>query len=118
MPPENKGTRGQDRKAREHHWLPPCRFLGPLTFSIASLNFKSSMTEHEAVLRFTNQYGIKISEHVINQGLFFVSVLHFFGPNDDDYEIPLDSPLPEMTCFNSSEVLHLSEEVARWEKLA
>ncbi len=105
-----------DGMRKSHHWLPPCRFLGPLSSRIASLRFRSSLTEHQAIVRFTNQYGLKISENNINEGLYFVSILHFLGPNDEDYDLAYDAPIPEMTCFNSREVVSLSEVVARWER--
>ena len=107
----------QDLEGWPDHWPPPCKFLGPLVFNITSLNFRSSLTEHQAVIRFKNHYGVKITENLFHEGLFLVAILRFYGPNDGDYDLVRHSPVPDLTWyFTSHEVFSLSEKVAQWEK--
>jgi hypothetical protein len=117
MPPTRKSQPEQELKDWPQHWPPPCKFLGPLIFNITSFSFRSSLTEHQAIIRFKNRYGIKISENFFHEGLFLVDILKFHGSNDDDYVLVHHSPLPDLTWYaNSSEIFTLSEKVAQWER--
>jgi hypothetical protein len=119
MSPEMKTKTEQDLQGWPNHWPPPCKFLGPLIFNITSLNFRSSLTEHQAIIRFKNHYGVRISENLFNEGLFLVAVLRFYGPKDGDYNLVHHAAVPDLTWyFTSSEVFSLSEKVAQWERPA
>ena len=113
-----KAATEQDLKGWPNHWPPPCKFLGPLIFNITSLNFRSSLTEHQAIIRFKNQYGVRISENLFHEGLFLVAILRFYGPHDGDYDLTHHSPIPDLTWFcTGPEVFSLSEQVAQWQRL-
>jgi hypothetical protein len=117
MTPEIKAQTAQDLQGWPNHWPPPCKFLGPLIFNITSLNFRSSLTEHQAIIRFKNQYGVRISENLFHEGLFLVAILKFYGPNDGDYDLVHDSSFPDLTWyFTGHEVFSFSEKVAQWER--
>ncbi len=114
---ENEALTEQDLKGWPSHWPPPCKFLGPLIFNIISLRATSTLTEHQAILRFKNRYGVRISENFFHQGLFLVDILRFHGIADDAYDLVYDAPIPDPTWyFNSQEVFALSEQVAQWER--
>ena len=116
MTPTIKTKMEQDLKEWPKHWPPPCKFLGPLIFSITSLHFRSSLTEHQAIIRFKNQYGVRISENLFHEGLFLVAILRFSSPEDDDYDLVHQTPFPDLTWYcNGQEVFSLSEKVAQWE---
>lgn len=115
MEPNPKIIKDLDLQGWPAHWPPPCKFLGPLIFSITSIHFCSSLTEHQAIIRFQNQYGVRIAENFFHGGLYLVAILRFYGPHPDDYSLVHDTPLPEFTWyFDSHEVFALTEEVARW----
>ena len=117
MSSETQAKTEQALQEWPNHWPPPCKFLGPLTFNITSLSFRSSVTEHQAIIRFKNQYGVRISENLFNEGLFLVAVLRFFGPRDGDYDLIQHVPGHDLAWyFTGSEVFSLSEKVAQWER--
>jgi hypothetical protein len=96
-------------------WPLPDAFFGSLLPTIISLHYISTMTEHEIVVRFKNQYGVKISQNFMHNSLFLVSILKFTDANLNNFVIVHDSLFPELTwCFNSEEILKICEKVARW----
>ncbi len=104
-----------DLQGWPQHWPPPCKFLGPLIFNITSLSFQSSLTEHQAIIRFKNRYGVRISENLFHDGLFLAAILRFYGPHEDDYDLIPHAPFPDVTWYcTSQEVFSLSEKVAQW----
>jgi hypothetical protein len=112
-----KTAREIDLQGWPKHWPPPCKFLGPRFFNIISLHIKSSLTEHQAIIRFKNQYGVKISENLFHEGLFLVAILRFYGPHEVDYDLVHHSPFPDLTWYcTGQEVFSLSEKVAQWER--
>jgi hypothetical protein len=116
MTPASKTNAMPDLEGWPSHWPPPCKFLGPLIFNITSLKFRSFLTEHQAIIRFKNQYGVRISENHFHEGLFLVAILRFYGPNDGDYDLVDDSPVSDLSWyFTGHEVFSLSEKVAQWE---
>jgi hypothetical protein len=116
MPPTMKTQTEQDLRGWPNHWPPPCKFLGPLSFNIISLTFCTSLTEHQAIIRFRNQYGIRISENLFHEGLFLVAVLRFYGPRDGDYDLVKNAPVPDLNWYlTGNEIFSLSEKVAQWE---
>jgi hypothetical protein len=117
MAPTIKTMTERELQGWPNHWPPPCKFLGPLIFNITSLRVNSSTTENQAVFRFKNQYGIKISENFFHEGLFLVTILRFYGPNDGDYDLVRHSPVPDLTWYyTGQEVFSLSEKVAQWDR--
>jgi hypothetical protein len=115
--PKIKTETAQDLQGWPSHWPPPCKILGPLIFNITSLKFKSSLTENQAVIRFKNQYGVRITENLFHEGLFLVAILKFYGPNDGDFDLVHDSSFPDLAWyFTGHEVFSLSERVAQWER--
>ena len=116
MSPEVKTNQEIELQGWPNHWPPPCKFLGPQIFHITSISFQSSLTEHQAIIRFQNQYGVRIAENLFHEGLFLVAILKFAGPLDDDYEFVHHLPFPELTWYcTGQEVFSLSEQVAQWE---
>jgi hypothetical protein len=117
MSPIIKTKMEQELQEWPKHWPPPCKFLGPLIFKINSLYFRSSLTENQAIIRFKNQYGVRISENLFNEGLFLVAVLKFYGPNNGDYDVVSHSPVPDLAWYcTGQEVFSLSEKVSQWER--
>jgi hypothetical protein len=117
MPPLAETEREIELQGWPNHWPPPCKFLGPLIFNLISLHFKSSLTEHQAIFRFKNQYGIKVSENLFHEGLFLVAILQFHGPHEVDYDLVHNSPFPDLTWYcTGQEFFSLSEKVSQWEK--
>ena len=115
MSPTVKTKTEIDLEGWPKHWPPPCKFLGPLIFNLTSLHFKSSLTEHQAIIRFKNQYGVRISENLFHEGLFLVAIMRFYGPQDGDYDLVQHSPFPDLTWYcTGQEVFSLSERVAQW----
>jgi hypothetical protein len=115
MPTTGKTKTGQELQGWPDHWPPPCKFLGPLIFNITSLHVQSTLTEHQAVLRFKNHYGVKISENFFHEGLFLVAILRFYGPHDGDYDLVRHSPVPDLAWYcTGQEVFSLSEKVCQW----
>jgi len=114
MSPKTKHKAEKDLKGWPNHWPPPYKFLGPLIFNITSLNFSSSLTERQTIIRFKNQYGVRISENLLHEGLFLVAILRFYGPDDGYYDLVDHSDLD--WYFTGNEVFSLSERVARWER--
>jgi hypothetical protein len=99
-------------------WPSPSVFLGPLVADIAFLHYNSAKLEHQVVIRFKNQYGVKISQHFLHDGLYAVAFLRFFGPKLDKYRLVKDSSIQETTwCFTNAEVLAICDKVARWGKM-
>jgi len=102
-----------DLKCWPDLWPPPDVFLGPLVAEIASLHHISAMMEHQVIIRFKNNYGIKISQVSFHEGLYSVAVLKFYGAKLENYRLAKNTSIPEMIwCFNNSEVLAMCEEVA------
>jgi len=117
MTPQIRIETTPDLQGWPNHWPPPCKFLGPSTFNITSLKFKSSLTETQAVIRFKNQYGVRITENFFHEGLFLVAILKFYGPHDGDFDLVHDSSFPDLTWyFTGHEVFSLSERVAQWDR--
>ena len=117
MMADNKIITAQDLEGWPSHWLPPCKFLGPLVYQITSVIFLTTLTEHQVTLRFKNRYGVRISENFFHKGLYLVDVLKFRGLKDDQYDLVYDAPVPDsIWYFNSHEVFALSEKVAQWER--
>jgi hypothetical protein len=117
MPPTVKPNQEIELQGWPNHWPPPCKFLGPQIFNITSLHFTSSLTEHQAIIRFKNQYGVKISENLFHEGLFLVAILKFSDPHDGDYDLVRHAPFPDVTWYCTGlEVFSLSEKVAQWER--
>jgi hypothetical protein len=115
MSPTAKTEREIELQGWPNHWPPLCKFLGPLFFNIISLHFKSSLTEHQAIIRFKNRYGVKISENLFHEGLFLVAILKFYGPHELDHDLVHHSPFPDLTWYcTGQEVFSLCEKVAQW----
>jgi|GEM_PF-1970261 hypothetical protein len=115
MPSSIKTTMEIDLKKWPNHWPPPCKFLGPLVFTISSLRCNSSLTEHQAIIRFKNRYGVRISENLFHEGLFLVAVLKFHGPREGGYDLVHQFPFPDLTWYcTGPEIFSLSERVAQW----
>jgi hypothetical protein len=96
-------------------WPSPSVFLGPLVADIAFLRYVFAGLEHQVIIRFKNQFGVKISQHFLHDGLYSVAFLSFFGPKLDKFRLVMDSPIPEMTwCFTNAEVFAKCDKVARW----
>lgn len=113
--PKNTVITNQDLMGWPNHWPPSDKFLGSLTFDIISLNFKSSYTEHRVIIRFRNRYGVEISENFINEGLYLVAILRFYGADQNEYNLVHNSPIPELSCcFSSHDVFQICQEVAQW----
>jgi len=96
-------------------WPSPDLFLGSVVPDIVSLHYISTMLEHQVVVRFKNNYGIKISQVSIHHGLYSVAVLRFYGSHLKKHRLVKNSLVPEMLwCFKTSDVLSVCEEVAQW----
>ena len=114
MSPATRTKTEQELQQWPNHWPPPGKFLGPLIFRITFLHFRSSLTENQAIIRFHNQYGVRISENLFQEGLFLVAILRFYGPHDGDYDLVSHS---DLTWYcTGQEVFSLSEQVAQWER--
>ena len=106
-----------DLKSWPHLWPSPEMILGSVIDNIASLQHISGMMDHQVIIRFKNNYGIKITQISIQQGLYSLAVLRFYGSHLKKYRLVKNSVIPEMLLFfNNSEVLAICEEVARWVK--
>lgn len=69
--------------------------------------------ENQVVVRFKNDYGVKISQSRLHEGLYTVAVLKFHGPLHHEFNLVNDAAVPDLTwCFNSDEVYMLCEEIA------
>ncbi|MDI6853122.1 MAG: hypothetical protein QME75_05895 [Deltaproteobacteria bacterium] len=85
--------------------------------SVASLRSSSLISEYQVLVRFKNDYGVRISQSRLHEGLYIVAVLKFHGPQITEYQAVNDSSVPGLTwCFNSQEVYMLCEEIARWNR--
>ena len=105
-----------DLKSWPHLWPSPDLFLGSVVADIASLHYIPAMMEHQVIIRFKNNYGVKISQISIHQGLYSVSILRFYGSHFKKYRLVKNSFIPQIFLFFSkNEILAMCEEVAQWE---
>ena len=105
-----------DLKSWPHLWPSPDLLLGSVVANIASLNYIPAMMEHQVIIRFKNNYGVKISQISIHQGLYSVAILRFYGSHLKKYRLVNNPLFPQMFLFfSNSEVLAMCKEVAQWE---
>jgi hypothetical protein len=94
---------------------PPTGFLGSLMAQIDSSQHISTTMGHQVIIRFKNQYGVKIYQNFLHKSLYSVAVLRFFGRHLENYCLVKNSPISEVNWYlKSSEVLSICETVAQW----
>jgi hypothetical protein len=84
--------------------------LDPIASKIASLNVRPAMHGQQAILRFTNDYGVEIVKHN-HEDCFEMTVLKFRGPS---YEFAFDTSIPDLNLgYSDEDVLKLCRDVAQ-----
>jgi hypothetical protein len=87
-------------------------FLRDLEAQVAFIHCHQVLKENQIAIRFGNGYGVTILPVSLEEEIFEVLVLRFYGPGINDYQVAQYAPIPELNRGDFKEIIDLCQQVA------
>ncbi len=87
-------------------------FCKALAAQVALIDCRKVLEENQIAIRFENGYGVTILPVSLDEELFEVLVLRFYGAGINDYQVAQYTPIPELNRGDLDEIIDLCKQVA------
>ena len=91
------------------HYDEFCQALAAL---VALIHCRQILEENQIAIRFENGYGVTILPVSLEEEVFEVLVLRFYGAGINDYQVAQYAPIPELNRGDFNEIIDLCKQVA------
>lgn len=88
------------------------RFCQTLAAQVALIRCRQVLEKDQITIRFENGYGVTILPVSLEEELFEVLVLRFYGTGINDYQVAQYAPIPELNRGGFDEIIDLCKQVA------
>ena len=88
-------------------------FCEALAAQGALIHCRHVLAENQIAIRFENGYGVTILPVSLEEKVFEVVVLRFYGAGINDYQVAQYAPIPELNRGDFDEIFDLCTQVAR-----
>jgi hypothetical protein len=92
----------------EHH----DGFCQALAAQVALIHCRQVLEENKIAIRFENGYGVTILPVSLEEEVFEMLVLRFYGAGINDYQVAQYAPIPELNRGDFDEIIDLCKQVA------
>jgi hypothetical protein len=103
---------GAHQSRRSHAWHHD-GFCRTLANQVALIFCGQVLEETKIAIRFANGYGVAILPVLMEEEVFEVLVLRFYGAGINDYQVAQYAPIPELNRGSFDETIDLCQQVAR-----
>jgi hypothetical protein len=94
-------------------WPDLSDLFGPLDQHIANLSVRPLTDGQQAIIRFTNDYGVEIYKYPAAD-YFELTVIKFTERGISDYEFASNTPFPDLNLgYKDEDIFKLCEQVSR-----
>ena len=83
-----------------------------LAAQVALIHCGQILEENQITIRFENGYGVTILPVSLEEEVFEVLVLRFYGTGINDYQVAQYAPIPELNRGSFDEIMDLCKQVA------
>ncbi len=87
-------------------------FCQILAAQVALIHCRQVLEENRIAIRFENGYGVTILPVSLEEEVFEVLVLRFYGTGINDYQVAQYAPIPELNRGSFDEIIDLCKQVA------
>ena len=87
-------------------------FCQTLAAQVALIYCRQVVEENQIAIRFENGYGVIILPVLLEEEVFEVLVLRFYGTGINDYQVAQYAPIPELNRGGFDEIIDLCKQVA------
>jgi len=87
-------------------------FCQALAAQVALIHCRQVLEENQIAIRFENGYGVTILPVSLEEEVFEVLVLRFYGAGINDYQVAQYAPIPELNRGDFNEIIDLCKQVA------
>ena len=87
-------------------------FCQTLAAQVALIHCRQVLEENQIAIRFENGYGVTILPVSLEEEVFEVLVLRFYGTGINDYQVAQYAPIPELNRGGFDEIIDLCKQVA------
>jgi len=87
-------------------------FCQTLAAQVALIHCRQFLEENQIAIRFENGYGVTIRPVSLEEEVFEVLVLRFYGTGINDYQVAQYAPIPELNRGGFDEIIELCKQVA------
>ena len=87
-------------------------FCQTLAAQVALIHCRQVLEENQIAIRFENGYGVTILPVSLEEEVFEVLVLRFYGAGINDYQVAQYAPIPELNRGDFDEIIDLCKQVA------
>ena len=87
-------------------------FCQALAAQVALIHCRQILEENQIAIRFENGYGVTILPVSLEEEVFEVLVLRFYGAGINDYQVAQYAPIPELNRGDFNEIIDLCKQVA------
>lgn len=87
-------------------------FCKALAAQFALIDCRPFLEENQITIRFENGYGVTIFPVSLEEEVFEVLVLRFYGMGINDYQVAQYAPIPELNRGDFDEIIDLCKQVA------
>ncbi len=83
-----------------------------LAAKVVLIHFRQAWGENRMIIRFENGYGVTILPVSLEEEVFEMLVLRFYGAEINDYQVAQYAPIPELNRGNFDEIMDLCKQVS------
>ena len=87
-------------------------FCQALAAQLTLIHCRQILAENQIAIRFENGYGVTILPVSLEEEVFEVLVLRFYGAGINDYQVAQYAPIPELNRGDFNEIIDLCKQVA------
>lgn len=87
-------------------------FCQALEAQVALIHCRQVLEKNQIAIRFENGYGLTILPISLEEEVFEMLVLRFYGAGINDYQVAQYAPIPELNRGNFDEIIDLCKQVA------
>jgi hypothetical protein len=87
-------------------------FCQAMATKLDLIHCREVLKEKQIAIRFENGYGVIIQPVSLEEEVFEVLVLKFYGAGTNDYQVAQYAPVPELNRGNFDEIIALCKQVA------
>ena len=83
-----------------------------LAAQVAFIHCRQVLEENQIAIRFENGYGVNILPVFLEEEVFEMLLLRFYGTGINDYQVAQYAPIPELNRGGFDEIIDLCKQVA------
>jgi hypothetical protein len=87
-------------------------FCQTLAAQVALIHCRQVLEENQIAIRFENGYGVTILPVSLEEEIFEMLLLRFYGTGINDYQVAQYAPIPELNRGGFDEIIDLCKQVA------